>query len=61
MSEPTVKSRLSLAALLTAALTLSGCDLAGDILEFGFWTGVIIVGLIALVIWFALRAFRRKS
>ena len=51
--------RLPLAALLAATLTLAGCDLVGDILEFGFWSGVVVVGLVALVIWFGLRAFRR--
>lgn len=61
MLERTASPRLSVAALLAAALTLSGCDLVGDVLEFGFWAGVIVVALIALGIWFAVRAFSRKT
>ena len=50
---------LSFALTLFALTFLSGCDLAGDVLEFGFWTGVIVVAIIVAVIWFAVRAFRR--
>ena len=44
---------------LFAALFVSGCDFVGDVLEFGFWTGVILVGIIVLIIWAVARAFRR--
>ena len=37
--------------LLLLSVTLAGCDLVGDVLEFGFWVIVIIALLIALVIW----------
>lgn len=41
-------NRLSLwILLLFLAVGVSGCDLVGDVLEFGFWLIVIIIGLIA--------------
>lgn len=40
-------------------LLLPGCDFIGDVLEFGFWTGVIVVGLVVLVIWLVAKAFRK--
>ena len=48
-----------LAPALLALTLLSGCDLVGDVLEFGFWTGVVVVAVLVAVVWFALRAFRR--
>jgi uncharacterized membrane protein len=41
------------------ATTMSGCELVGDILEFGFWAGVIIVVVIILIIVGIFRALRR--
>lgn len=38
--------------LIALTLTMSGCELVGDILEFGFWVGVIIaVAIIAILVW----------
>lgn len=45
-----------LPALLFAA-TLSGCDLIGDVMEVGFWMGVIAVVVIVLVIWGVVKLF----
>lgn len=50
---------LPLALSLFALTLLSGCDLVGDILEFGFWAGAIIVLVVVALVWFAARAFRR--
>ncbi|MGH7481611.1 MAG: hypothetical protein ACRELV_05605 [Longimicrobiales bacterium] len=44
---------------LLATLSLGACDLVGDILEFGFWVLVIVVGLIVLVVWLIARRFSR--
>lgn len=41
--------------LLALTLFVAGCDLVGDVLEFGFWVIVIIVGLIVLLIWWAAK------
>lgn len=52
-------TRSILAALLLFSVTLSSCELVGDIFEAGIWVGVlIIVGIIALVIWLISR-FRK--
>lgn len=49
---------LFLLAALT--LTLSGCELAGDIFEAGAWTGIIAVVLVVgLVLWLVSKLFRR--
>lgn len=38
--------------IVFAAFTLTGCELIGDVLEFGVWLGIIIVVvIIALVLW----------
>ncbi|WP_299702553.1 hypothetical protein [uncultured Pontibacter sp.] len=41
------------------SLTLTGCDLVGDILEFGMWTALIIIAVIVLIIYFIAKMFRR--
>jgi hypothetical protein len=41
------------------SLSMSGCELVGDILEFGFWTAIIIIVLVVLVIVGIIRALRR--
>lgn len=40
------------------AITVSGCELAGDIFKAGAWTGIIaVVGFIVLVIWLISKLF----
>ena len=41
------------------AFTLSGCDFVGDVLEFGFWTAIIIIAVIVLIVYFIARLFRK--
>ena len=41
--------------LILAASVLSGCELIGDILAFGFWTGVIVVVIVVAIIWAIVR------
>jgi len=43
-------------ALLSAAVT--GCDLVGDILEFGFWLVFIFIALVVLLGWWLARKLR---
>ncbi len=51
-------SQLSL-FLIAMVVTLSSCELVGDIFEAGFWTAIIlIVVVIAIIIWIINR-FRR--
>jgi hypothetical protein len=38
--------------LLMVIVTLSSCELAGDIFQAGIWVGILaVVGIIALVFW----------
>lgn len=50
--------RLPLMLLLAVTAGLSGCDLVGDVLEFGFWTLLILVLLVvALAVWIVKKLF----
>lgn len=45
--------------LFTLIVSLSSCELAGDIFQAGIWVGILaVVGIIALVFWLF---GRRKS
>lgn len=46
-------------SLLLLSIFVSGCDFIGDVLEFGFWTGVILVVLVGLVVWGIVKVFRK--
>ena len=50
------------AILLVLLLTLpmAGCDLVGDLFEFGFWAILIIIGLLVLLGWALRKAFTRR-
>lgn len=52
-------SRLPLLGLLLLlTVTLSGCELVGDVLEFGLWAVLIVVILVvALVVWLFKKVF----
>jgi hypothetical protein len=52
-----MKHSISLFPLfLVSAVTMAGCELAGDIFQAGVWVGVIaVVGVIALIIWLVSR------
>lgn len=39
------------------ATTLTGCELVGDIFEFGIWIGVIGVVLVIVLIFWIIRKF----
>jgi hypothetical protein len=44
---------------LITGLTFSGCELIGDIFKAGIWVGIIIVIIIAAVIMWIVRKFKR--
>ncbi len=45
--------------MLLVMITLSGCEIIGDIFQAGMWVGVIIVvAIIAIVIW-VINRFRK--
>jgi hypothetical protein len=46
---------------LAFSLTLTGCDLVGDVLEFGFWLALIIIAIVGGIIYFIARLFRGKK
>lgn len=47
--------------LLVLTLPSAGCDLLGDILEFGFWVLLILIGIIVLLVWAIARVLRGGS
>jgi hypothetical protein len=53
-----MSSRLLIVLLVLSGLTLSGCELAGDIFEAGVWTGLIAVVLVVGIIGFLIAKVR---
>ena len=44
--------------LLSSPLTLTGCQMIGDIFKAGVWTGVVlVVAVVGVVIWLIARSF----
>ena len=43
---------LWLVLLVLSALSVTGCELVGDILEVGFWAGAIVVVLVIAIVGF---------
>jgi hypothetical protein len=41
------------------AVTMTGCQLIGDIFKAGMWTAVIIIVLVVLIIGWIISRFRR--
>lgn len=55
------KYNLLFAFLMVFSLTtLQSCDLIGDILEAGIWTGIIIVVAVVLLIVWLISKMRRR-
>lgn len=52
---------LTLLSVLLLALGTGGCDLVGDIIEFGFWLIVILVVVVMLLGWGLIRMIRGRS
>lgn len=50
-------TKLRWPVLLPLLLFLAGCDLVGDIFEFGFWTAVVLIVIVGLIIWAITRLF----
>ncbi len=47
--------------VLLLTLTAGGCDLVGDVLEFGFWLIVILIAIIVLLGWGIARMLRGRD
>lgn len=48
--------------VLALTLLLSGCELIGDILQAGFWLGVIVVvAILALIAWLVRKLGGRRG
>jgi hypothetical protein len=47
--------------LLLLTLGLSGCDLIGGIFKAGFWTAVVLIVLVVLVVGWIARAVGRRG
>jgi hypothetical protein len=56
----TIRSAASrVVLLLFLAFAASGCRLAGGIFKAGFWTGIILVALMAVALMFLVGKMRR--
>ncbi|HVK39629.1 MAG TPA: hypothetical protein VNA88_13920 [Candidatus Kapabacteria bacterium] len=44
-------------AIIAAAMTLSGCEMIGDILQAGIWMGIILVVIVIAIIYWLYRKF----
>lgn len=53
-----MKRYLGMLLVLLLTLPVGGCDLVGDILEFGFWMIIILILVVVLLIWGLMRALR---
>lgn len=49
-----------LLAVLISSAGLAGCELVGDILKIGFWSGIIFVVLIVLLIGWIMKKLRGR-
>lgn len=49
---------LSLVLLVLSAMSVAGCELAGDIFEVGVWAGVITVVLVIAIVGFIAAKLR---
>jgi hypothetical protein len=49
---------LSLVLLVLSAISVAGCELAGDIFEVGVWAGVITVVLVIAIVGFIAAKLR---
>lgn len=59
--ENALRRASTLLALMLLTLPIAGCELIGDLLEFGFWVLVILVLLLVLAVWGLKRAFTRRG
>lgn len=48
-----------LLAALFLITALSGCEVIGDLIEFGIWVGILIVVAVVALIWWIIRKFRK--
>ena len=44
-------------AIIAAAMTLSGCEMIGDILQAGIWMGIILVVFVIAIMFWLYRKF----
>jgi len=51
------RTPLSTIAIIAAAMTLSGCEMIGDILQVGIWMGIILVAIVIAIIYWLYRKF----
>ena len=51
-------SPATIAAIVIASTALSGCELIGDLIKLGVWTGVILVVVVGLLIYWLMKKLR---
>ncbi len=50
----------SLLALLMVAMAFSSCELVGDIFQAGFYTALILIAIVVIIIIWLFSKFRRR-
>ena len=58
--KPMVMNKLKITALVLLLVTLTGCELVGDIFEAGVWVGVLLVVVVIAGILFLFRKISGK-
>lgn len=48
-----------LTLILFIVVTMSSCEIAGDLIQFGVGVGVIVVVLVVVLIWWIIKKFKR--
>ena len=56
-----MKRYLGTFLVLLLTLPTGGCDLVGDIIEFGFWAIVILIAIVVLLGWALVRMVRGRD
>jgi hypothetical protein len=58
LNHPVMKSYLSYIILFLCSISMSSCELVGDIFKGGVWTGaILVIGVIVAIIWVVAKAF----
>lgn len=50
-----------LALLVLLSITAAGCELIGDVIQFGIWVGVIIAAVVIGLLYWIFSKFRKRG
>ena len=46
--------------IIAAAIGLGGCEMIGDILQFGIGVGIVLMIVVVAIIWWLMKKFRGR-